>query len=81
MKSAIKEWLDSCIEKLNAGELTEADLRGVTTACHEFREAADSSISILNRRTCARRLADGLCTTQPHRMNPCYPHRMRPMPQ
>ena len=30
MKSAVKEWLDNCIEKLNAGELTETDLRGVT---------------------------------------------------
>lgn len=30
VKSAINEWLDSCIEKLNAGELTETDLRGVT---------------------------------------------------
>ena len=31
VKSAIKEWIDNCIEKLNAGELTETDLRGVTT--------------------------------------------------
>ena len=30
VKSAIKDWLDNCIEKLNAGELTETDLRGVT---------------------------------------------------
>ena len=30
VKSAIKEWVDDCIEKLNAGELTETDLRGVT---------------------------------------------------
>ena len=30
VKSAIKEWINSCIEKLNAGELTETDLRGVT---------------------------------------------------
>ena len=30
VKSTIKEWLDNCIEKLNAGELTETDLRGVT---------------------------------------------------
>ena len=29
VKSAIKEWLDNCVEKLNAGELTETDLRGV----------------------------------------------------
>ena len=32
MKPAMKEWLDNCIEKLKAGELTEVDLRGVTTA-------------------------------------------------
>lgn len=31
MKSLINNWLDSCIEKLNAGELTETDLRAVTT--------------------------------------------------
>ena len=31
MKPAIKEWLDDCVEKLKAGELTEADLHGVTT--------------------------------------------------
>lgn len=30
VKSGIKEWVDDCIEKLNAGELTETDLRGVT---------------------------------------------------
>lgn len=30
VKSEIKEWVDDCIEKLNAGELTETDLRGVT---------------------------------------------------
>ena len=29
MKSKIKKWIDDCIEKLNAGELTETDLRGV----------------------------------------------------
>ena len=29
VKSAINEWLDNCIKKLNAGELTETDLRGV----------------------------------------------------
>lgn len=29
VKSGIKEWVDDCIEKLNAGELTETDLRGV----------------------------------------------------
>ena len=31
MKPVIEEWLDNCIEKLNAGELTEVDLRGLTT--------------------------------------------------
>ena len=30
VKSEIKEWVDDCIKKLNAGELTETDLRGVT---------------------------------------------------
>ncbi len=29
VKSALKKWLDNCVEKLNAGELTETDLRGV----------------------------------------------------
>ena len=29
VKSKIKKWIDDCIEKLNAGELTETDLRGV----------------------------------------------------
>ena len=29
VESATKEWLDNCIDKLNAGELTETDLRGV----------------------------------------------------
>ena len=32
MKLAIQEWLDNCVEKLSAGELTEADLRGITAA-------------------------------------------------
>ena len=32
VKSAIEKWLESCIEKLNAGELTEVDLHCVTTA-------------------------------------------------
>lgn len=30
VKSGIKEWINSCIEKLNVGELTETDLRSVT---------------------------------------------------
>ncbi len=32
MKSSVEEWLDNCIKKLNAGELTEVDLRQITTA-------------------------------------------------
>ena len=32
MKSTVEEWLDNCIEKLNAGELTEVDLRRIMTA-------------------------------------------------
>ena len=38
MKPAIKEWLDGCLEKLKAGELTEADLRRVTTALNSERQ-------------------------------------------
>ena len=38
VKSAIKEWLDNCVEKLNAGELTEADLRRVTTALNSEKQ-------------------------------------------
>ena len=38
MKSAINDWLDSCIEKLNAGELTETDLRDVTTILNSERQ-------------------------------------------
>ena len=38
VKSAIKEWLDNCIEKLNAGELTEVDLRGVTAAVNSEKQ-------------------------------------------
>ena len=30
VKPAIREWLNNCIEKLQAGELTETDLRDVT---------------------------------------------------
>ena len=32
MKSSIREWLENCIEKLNAGELTEEDLYNVNAA-------------------------------------------------
>ena len=32
VESTIREWLDNCIEKLDAGKLTEGDLRGITTA-------------------------------------------------
>ena len=38
VKSAIKEWVDDCIEKLNAGELTETDLRGVTDILGEKKQ-------------------------------------------
>ena len=38
MKLAIKEWLDDCVEKLNAGELTENDLRGVTDALNSEKQ-------------------------------------------
>ena len=38
MKSAIKKWLDNCIEKLNAGELTEADLHGIKTALNAEKQ-------------------------------------------
>ena len=38
MKSTIKEWLNDCVEKLNAGELTEADLRGVTTVLNPEKQ-------------------------------------------
>ena len=38
MKSAINDWLDSCIQKLNAGELTEIDLRRVTTILNSEKQ-------------------------------------------
>ena len=38
MKSAIEQWLDNCIEKLNAGELTETDLRSITTALNSKKQ-------------------------------------------
>ena len=38
VKSAIKERLDNCIEKLNAGELTEADLRAVIAALNSEKQ-------------------------------------------
>ena len=38
VKSAIEEWLDNCIEKLNTGELTEVDLRRVTAALHSQKQ-------------------------------------------
>ena len=38
MKPAIKEWLDDCVEKLEGGELTEADLRGVTTVLNSEKQ-------------------------------------------
>ncbi len=38
MKPAIKEWLDTCIEKLKTGELMENDLRGVTTVLNSEKQ-------------------------------------------
>jgi hypothetical protein len=38
VKSTIKEWLDDCIKKLNAGELTEVDLRGIMTALNSQQQ-------------------------------------------
>ena len=38
VKSTIKEWLDDCIKKRNAGELTEVDLRGITTALNSQKQ-------------------------------------------
>ena len=51
MKLTIKEWLDNCLEKLNAGELTEDDLRGVTNALKSSQRSSCSSISIPSLRT------------------------------
>ena len=39
MKSAIKEWLDNCIEKLDAGELTAEDLHGVKAALNSEKQS------------------------------------------
>jgi hypothetical protein len=38
VKPTIKEWLDNCIEKLKAGELTETDLRGVTAVLNSEKQ-------------------------------------------
>ncbi len=38
MKSSIKEWLENCVEKLNAGELTEEDLYTVNTALNSEKQ-------------------------------------------
>lgn len=38
MKSSIKEWLENCIEKLNAGDLTEEDLYNVNTALNSEKQ-------------------------------------------
>ena len=38
VKPAIKEWLDTCIEKLKTGELMENDLRGVTTVLNSEKQ-------------------------------------------
>lgn len=38
MKSVIKEWLDDCTKKLNAGELTEEDLSAVQAALNSEKQ-------------------------------------------
>ena len=38
MKSTIEEWLDNCIEKLNAGELTEVDLRRIRATLNSQKQ-------------------------------------------
>ena len=38
VKPAIREWLNNCIEKLQAGELTETDLRNVTAALNSQKQ-------------------------------------------
>ena len=38
MKSTIAEWLEDCIKKLNAGKLTEVDLRDVTAALNPEKQ-------------------------------------------
>lgn len=38
VKSAVEEWLDNCIKKLNAGELTEVDLHGIRTALNSEKQ-------------------------------------------
>ncbi len=39
MKSAIKEWLDNCTEKLDAGELTVEDLSAVEAALNSEKQS------------------------------------------
>ena len=38
MKPTVKKWLDNCIEKFKAGELTEADLRDGTTVLNSEKQ-------------------------------------------
>lgn len=38
MKLALKEWLDNCVEKLSAGELTEMDLHSVQEALNSEKQ-------------------------------------------
>ena len=38
VKSAIKEWLDNCIEKLKTGELTETDLHSVDAVLNSEKQ-------------------------------------------
>ena len=38
VESTIAEWLEDCIKKLNAGKLTEVDLRGITTSLNSQKQ-------------------------------------------
>ncbi len=38
MNSALNKWLDNCIEKLNAGQLTEVDLKDVVNALNSEKQ-------------------------------------------
>ena len=38
MKLALNKWLDNCIQKLNAGELTEGDLQDVLNALNSEKQ-------------------------------------------
>lgn len=38
VNSALNKWLDNCIEKLNAGQLTEVDLKDVVNALNSEKQ-------------------------------------------